>query len=193
MTNKMISRLAIVYGQPDSPDPVAFLEEFSRLLSSYSETTLDAATDRVLKKHRGRQWPTPAECIAACEEVLETDRAAEARRPAMVENYPEWTDAAIERANKLIQSPLGRQAAKEGWISPLWDYCRVAGELPDSASAIHRCKVIARGFDEAYAQVSRGEGHVQLSAALKKLGDSMLERRNKLAAIALGEEQQEAA
>lgn len=187
MTNKMIARLAIVYGQPDSPDPVAFLEEFSKLLANYSEKTLDEATDKVLKKHRGRQWPTPAECIAACDEVLQFDRAAEARRPATIENYPDWSHDAIARANKLIQSPMGRQAAKEGWISALWDYCRVSGDLPDSEAAISHCKSVARGFDEAYAQVCRGEGLPMLNAALKKLGDSMLERRNKLAALALGE------
>lgn len=183
MTNRMLARLGVIYGQPDSPDPVAYLEEMSRMLSRYSESVLDQAADLVLKTHRGRNWPTPAECIRACEDVLETDRAKEARKAGTVENYPEWSVTAIERANTLIQSPLGRQAAREGWISPLWDYCRHAGELPDNEAAIHRCKVIAKGFDEAYAQ---GEGHPQLAAALKKLGDSMLERRNKLAALALG-------
>lgn len=189
----MLARLGVIYGQPDSPDPVAYLDEMGRMLAKYSENVLDQATDLVLKTHRGRNWPTPAECITACEDVLETDRARDARKAGNVEHYPEWTSTAIERANKLIQSPLGQQAAREGWISPLWDYCRHAGELPDSEAAIHRCKVIAREFDEAYAHVSRGEGHAQLSAALKKLGDSMLERRNKLAAIALGQQEREAA
>lgn len=182
----MLSRLAVVYGQPDSPDPVAFLGEFSKLLATYSEATLDAATDQVLKTHRGRNWPTPAECFAACQDVLEADRAAEARRPSTFDAHPSWSPSTIDLADKLIQSPMGRTAAGEGWISALWDYCRNAGALPDDEAAIHRCKVIARGFDEAYAQVSRGEGQPGLSAALTMLGDSMLERRNKLAAIALG-------
>jgi len=193
VTNRMLARLGVIYGQPDSPDPVAYLEEMSRMLSRYSESVLDQAADLVLKTHRGRNWPTPAECIRACEDVLETDRAKEARKAGTVENYPEWSVRAIERANTLIQSPLGRQAAREGWISPLWDYCRHAGKLPDNEAAIHRCKVIAREFDEAYAEVCAGKGYGPLLSALKRLGDSMLERRDKLADIALGKDTAEAA
>jgi len=189
----MLARLGVIYGQPDSPDPVAYLEEMSRMLSRYSESVLDQAADLVLKTHRGRNWPTPAECIRACEDVLETERAKEARKAGTVENYPEWSVTAIERANTLIQSPLGRQATREGWIIPLWDYCRHAGKLPDNEAAIHRCKVIAREFEEAYAEVCAGKGYGPLLSALKRLGDSMLERRDKLADIALGKDTAEAA
>ena len=188
----MLARLGVIYGQPDSPDPVAYLEEMSRMLSRYSESVLDQAADLVLKTHRGRNWPTPAECIRACEDVLETERAKEARKAGTVENYPEWSVTAIERANRLIQSPLGRQATREGWIIQLWDYCRHARKLPDNEAAIHRCKVIAREFDEAYAEVCAGKGYGPLLSALSRLGDSILERRNKLASLALGKDTAEA-
>ena len=123
----MLARLGVIYGQPDSPDPVAYLEEMSRMLSRYSESVLDQAADLVLKTHRGRNWPTPAECIRACEDVLETDRAKEARKAGTVENYPEWSVTAIERANTLIQSSGARGLDQPalGLLPPCW---RIAGQ-----------------------------------------------------------------
>lgn len=185
MSNPMLARLGVIYGPPQSVDPKAFLDEMENMLGKYSAEVLDKAADRVIRTHRGRQWPTPSECINACEDVLEVDRSHAARKP-QDERYPEWSSSAIAKADKLIQSELGRRAAREGWISTLWDYCRSAGALPDNPTAIHRCKSYAKDFDEAYASLLRGDGSSMLNASLKKLGDSMLERRERLAKLALG-------
>ncbi len=186
MSNRMLARLGVIYGPPQSTDPIAYLDELARMLAKYSEPVLEKATDMVLCTHRGRQWPTPSECVAACERVLDGERAAGARQNGIVDPYPEWSAEAQRIADRLIQSELGRCAAREGWVAPLWDYCRRARTLPDAAG-IHRCKVTARESDEAYALVRNGGGHGDVNAALRRLGESMLERRNRLAALAMRE------
>lgn len=183
MSNRMLTRLGVIYGPPQSADPIAYLDELAKMLAKYSEAVLEQATDMVLRTHRGRHWPTPSECVAACERVLETERAT-SRQNGTGDRHPEWSAEAQRIADRLIQSELGRRAAREGWVVPLWDYCRRARALPDAAG-IHRCRVIAREFEEAWATIRRGEGHAGLNASLCRLGESVLARRNKLAALAM--------
>lgn len=84
-TNIMLERLLIVYGDPDSHDPKAYMAEVARLMSKYSDTTLHDATDHLLATHRGRMWPTPAQCINACQDVLERDAT---RQPTQGHKFP---------------------------------------------------------------------------------------------------------
>lgn len=88
-------------------------------------------------------------------------------------------------AYALIRSDMGRKAADEGWILSLFDFIEEKGRLPSNEPEIWKLKESARGFDDAYAQCERGGW--PFAEAVRKLGDSMLERRNKLASLALGE------
>jgi len=183
MTNSvMLQRLMIVYGEPDSGDPGAYLREVGRLLQGYTEAEQQEATDLVLKTHRGRQWPTPAECVNACIEVR--DQRTDRQVPEGPK-YPEWTESAFAAADRLINSEIGRQAAREGWIGQLHDFCRKARHLPD-ASVIADLRREARKFDEAYAFVQDGGGLQALNGALRKLGESFLDKRDRLSDRANG-------
>lgn len=91
----------------------------------------------------------------------------------------------------LIRSDMGRRAAEEGWILGLFEFIETRGRLPSGEPEIWTLRESARGLDDAYAECARGGW--DYAEPLRKLGDSMLERRNKLAAIALGEAQREAA
>lgn len=46
---------------------------------------------------------------------------------------PSWKRTRVALAYGLIKSDLGRQAAAEGWIIGLWDFCRATGREPDGA------------------------------------------------------------
>ena len=177
--SSLLARLCVVYGQPDSPDPAAYLAEISRLIDrgNYTGTELEKAGDRVLANHRGRMFPTPAEIMTACAET----RAAKTERVPDSKLDPQWLAPAFATADMLIKTPMGRVAAREGWILSLHDFIRKTGRLPEQ-SEVGRVKAWARGFDDAYAAVCRGEGGM-CSAALRRLGDTFLAKRDKYAAM----------
>jgi len=174
MSNRLLARLCVVYGQPDSPDPVAYLNEISNLIGRYSDTELEKAGDAILRNHRGRSFPTPSEIAAAC-----ADARASSTREVTPESKvdPAWSNARVALADKLIRTPLGRTAADEGWILALHDFIRVNGRLPEQGE-IGPLRAKARGFDDAYASVLRGETG-PLTGALRRLGDTFLAKRDK--------------
>lgn len=179
---KFVERLRVVYGDPVSDNVDQFMKEYARILNGYTEAELESAADTVFQRHKGpHRWPRIPECVACAEEARERIRGLDEARRSRAPLHPDWTDEARARADKLIDSEIGRQAAREGWITPLWDYCRRAGQLP-TRSQIPRMIAEARRFDEAYAECCAGKG--ALADSLKVLGDSMLERRDRLSAIA---------
>lgn len=180
MSNSLLNRLAVIYGAPDSEDPGAYLNEVARLLAGFSEAELSKAGDALLSAHKSRSWPTPAQCVDAC-------YAARGKPPSPVPEapkYPEWSREAIAAANKLVMSDIGRQAADQGWILALHDFCRKERRLPNETEQ-HRIKRKSLQFNEAYAQCCRGEGG-SLGASLRRLGDGMLKRRERLADMVYG-------
>lgn len=178
MSNRLLARLCVVYGQPDSPDPVAYLTEIGKLLKGYTETEMEKAGDAVLRNHRGRAFPTPSEIAGACADA----RAGSSRETVPAFKDHNWTNERIALADKLIKSPMGREAADEGWILSLHDFIRENERLPEPRE-IGLIKAKARGFDEAYAAVCSGAGGV-CSAALRRLGDTFLKKREKYARMA---------
>jgi hypothetical protein len=183
MNNHMLTRLTVVYGLPDVPDEKAWLAEAARLLAGYSKPEMDSAVDHMLKTRRYRSWPSIAECVMACQEARE--RISEPKWQPVPERFPEWSETRIKQADAMIQCALGRTAADEGWVLGLHDFCRNKGRLP-LFNEIPAVKASSREFDEHYAMCVRGEGGV-FGDGLKQLGDSMLVRRNRLAALAWGE------
>jgi hypothetical protein len=80
MTAKMIKRLTVVCGKPESIDVPAYLAEFTKIVGkNWSDEVLDEATDTVLKARTYPGWPTPGECRKACEEAAERQRKASHR------------------------------------------------------------------------------------------------------------------
>jgi hypothetical protein len=182
MTNRMLARLGVIYGTPESHDPAAYLVEVGKMLAKYSDRTLDAAADLLLSRHRSMRFPTPAQCVGACEDVLEIEAGKQPTETAP--KHPEWSAEAIAIADRLIVSDLGRQAADEGWITQLHDHCRNARRLP-TARQIADMKREARLFEEAYSSCVAGKGGT-FNDALKRLGDSFLAKRTRLAEKAHG-------
>lgn len=182
MSARILQRLCIVYGKPDSADPVAYLEEVSKLLKGYSDSVQDAAADLVIRTHRFRTFPTPSDIVTACEDVLSTTTGKDHPEHRMFNPYPDWSPEAIRIADGLMNSQIGREAARGGWSLGLHDFCRKTGRLPTQRE-IPDIRIGSRQFDEAYAKCCSGEAGV-CSAALKKLGDSMLERRRTYAEMA---------
>lgn len=179
--SNLINRLLVVYGQPESTDPNAFLDEIENAVKRFDDHVQDRAADIILRTHKRAFFPSPAVIIQACEEI----DALKVKAPRDAIKYPDWTPAAVSRADRLIVSDVGRLAADEGWALGLHDFCRKHGRLPNSSEQ-HQIKIDSRDFDRAYCAVIDMEAN-SLSSSLKKLGEAMLERRNKYAAMSYGE------
>lgn len=177
--NHFIDRMLSIFHAPITENEAGFVEEMRKALAGWDKATLDVAADRLAKTCKF--FPKPAEVIEVCEQI-----AAERAKPQPNEaSRGPWSGDAFRDANRLINSPMGKEAAKDGWIGQLHDFCREARKLPN-ASQIAHLKREAKLFDEAYSACCAGKGGT-LNDALKKLGESFLENRNRLAAIANGE------
>lgn len=174
----IIDRLVVIWGSPESVDDPAYIAEIDKAVKGTSPALLEMAADWLIKNYRGARFPTPAQIVNALREVTPAPTVAEGER------HVEWSPEAMAQARRLIQSEMGRKAAREGWILSLHDYCRKHGDLPPYTEIGDVIKS-ARGFDEAYASLSSMKESA-FKKALINLGDSMLERRNKYAAIAMG-------
>lgn len=187
MTNKLIARLAVMFGPADfSDDPRAFLSEIARLTKAYSEEALDKAADLLIRSHRPTQlkpWPSPSEICVACADAQEMIRPSEPFNP-IAERNRDWTREACERADRMIQSDLGQRAADEGWILGLWDHYRQTPRQPTPKEIIV-AKNKAFEFDQAYKKAMTTPVGRMLN--LPKLGDAILARRNQKAALTQGE------
>lgn len=187
MPNALTSRLAIMYGMPEfSADPEAYIGEIERITKDYFPNELHRAADVIVRDHRPtrfKPWPSPSEILQACND------AREHLQPEVKEawRYPEWTPDAVGKAYKLIRSEMGSRAADEGWIHPLWDFCRKHGELPTTPAEIARLKADAKEGEEAFEAVRNGD-RTPVTGALLRLGDMLADRRERLKRHAWGED-----
>lgn len=61
----LLHRMSVIYGQPETPDPRAFIREYESLLKKYSAEIIRAAGDYIRDNHTRRSWPTPGEVRSA--------------------------------------------------------------------------------------------------------------------------------
>ena len=170
----------------DSPEKEAeWTASMVRNLRGYAGDVLKKAAQRIIDTRTDRRFPLPSECKNVCEDIHRVDKLTSLPVEPPPSKYAEWSESRIKLADDLIASEIGRQAARDGWVLSLHDFVRQQMRLP-SASEIGRVKAGARGFDEAYEICLRGEGGL-CNAALVKLGEMMVARREKLRAQVLGE------
>lgn len=119
MSNVLVKRLIVIYGEPESINPQTYLDEVARLTEKYSNGTLSDAADHLISTHRYKSWPTPAQCIQACQQMVEDQGSRQPterkyRFPSKMGPYDPITVAQWERAaawrNSLPDNhPLVRQ------------------------------------------------------------------------------------
>lgn len=176
----LLARLASMYGPPDTDDPRTWFAEVNKLIAGHDASVRTLAFDLIMRTHKGHRFPAISEIISACREASD-----EIHPPKEKQKFPEWSKSAFAFADKLIASDLGQRAADDGWVQPLHAFCREHRRLP-RLGEISDCQRAAREFERSYAVVSDGKGGA-MQDALKRLGDEMLKRREKLACMAHGE------
>ena len=179
----MIKRLLIVFGKPETADVKAYLAEVALVIAGFAEGVQDEACTEIMKHHKSRVFPTPAQCRKACEDVVEQRGQAAMRKPLPV-FHPAWSKPVMAKADNLIRGPLGKRAADEGWILSLHDFCRNEQRLPVNFE-ISGCINSANEFNDAYRKSQEHGG--AMGASLVKLGTAMLARRDRCARVAYGE------
>jgi hypothetical protein len=168
----------------DDDKEAAWAETMVRELSGFPDDVVERAGREMVRTRKKPQTPLVSECIDAC---LDAKRWIEAQRQSetlSVEHDSgvnrDWTTERLKLANDLMVTPLGKQAAKEGWVGALWSFARKNSRLPQQGKEIEGCKQAAKDFDAAYALCVRGHGDARVSAALEKIGGDMLKRRHDL-------------
>lgn len=63
----LLDPLVVVYGEPKTADVGAFLREYAGVMADYSADELGHAKTTIMREHAFRSFPTPAECLKACE------------------------------------------------------------------------------------------------------------------------------
>lgn len=190
----------------DKGEEKAAKEDMVEAFKNFDDDMLAAAAKKIRMTREYKTMPTVGEIAKVLADLSYADKPAADnvyRRKAGWE--AEWAPEVIRKANKLIQSELGRRAAREGWITGLHDYCRKKGKLPSDDYSGFALEAIVREMKKDAEVVNRtaaGVGFkpinpkfdkrqklalVAIQGDLRKLGDDFLEKREKLAKIALGE------
>jgi nucleoside-diphosphate-sugar epimerase len=73
------SRFFNLYGPPDAFDPKAFVAEYAKALNGTDADILREASDRIVRKHKYRNWPTVGECVEVVQFIAEQRMLARRR------------------------------------------------------------------------------------------------------------------
>jgi hypothetical protein len=177
-----------VHFPPRLPRPEleeAWVQSMVKELRGYSSPVLEAAASEIIRTRKRTDFPLPSECRDVCEAIKKREENA-ARAAELPVGANRWMGRdsifSPERkrlADELIIGPMGKEAARDGWILSLHVFIRENGRLPDARKGeINKMKAAAKGFDEAYAQCVRG-GWPE-AAKWMAFGDDMLARRAEL-------------
>lgn len=130
------------FGEPNLPenaDKATIYGAYARALSQYSSEVLQRAADGMLAVRSQRKFPLLAECLEACRSAQD-EIAGEAKREnddqrQVAKSKDPWSPERVKQADRMMDSDVGRQAAEEGWIISLHDFCREQGRIPNRFEA----------------------------------------------------------
>ena len=153
-----------------------------RELRGFGPEVLEKACESIIRNRKDRRFPVLAECRAAAAEAkrwldIEKNKGDMLQSSQPAGSHLDWTSDRLKLATDLCMSPMGREAAKEGWVQQLHDFARKNSRLPQPGE-IGALKREAKAFDEAYARCVKG-GWPQ-AEKLERLGAMMLKRREDL-------------
>lgn len=188
-TNPMLAKLTLLYGQPskDANEVALIIAEYARHMEGYSVSELSSAADFIARTRKFKSWPTIGDCIEALDDRRQKIREDNAPERSTAEPYPEWSKRRIAEADLMLASELGRQAAREGWVLSMHDFCRNNRRLP-RAHEIGKLIAAARYVDRIAAGVGiEGIADTPPGRALRRMASETIAKRERLAMRVLGE------
>lgn len=204
-------RLMNVLGPHNTAKMPALLKEMHQHLGRYSEDELQEAATLLLASQKNSFWPTFAAMKIAADEARTMLRKARQERTPLgrvrrknsigewytprskSEDEAYWSRDAFEAADRLINSEIGREAAQDGWINELYDYCREARRLPTEREILS-LKKKAQLTDAMYAgkvfqhyETGQIMGPIRQGSQADEMLETSVLRRNVLAKVANGQ------
>ena len=191
-TDKIIQRFPPSF-RWDEAQKQSWTDDMVEELGGFSEEVLMRALRELIRRRKVEKTPLVSECIAACEEAkrwIDAEKKSNSLPMGVgpITDEMQWNERK-RLADTLVKCDLGRRAAREGWLGAMHAYAVKNGRLPRE-NEFGAVKQQAREFDQAYADVVRGEyvaaktGEVQkmnnLRPILEKLGSNMLSNRQDL-------------
>lgn len=176
----------------DEEKEAAWAATMVQELSGFADDVVQRAGREIVRTRKKPQTPLVAECVDACVSAkrwLDADRNS-GRLPvdgaSLGPGNLDWTADRLKLASELMNTPMGKQAAKEGWVGALWSFARKSARLPQPGAEINGCLAAAKGFDDAYAICVRERGSSPMMRKLEELGAEMLRRRHAIERRVLG-------
>lgn len=107
--NILLSRFLTLYGEPKTDNVEAFFGEYEKALSGTAPDVLQGAADLVIREQEFRSWPTPGECVKACNKIaFKLDEERRHRRPSQAdldrqaEVWPQPSEESKQRVKDLV-------------------------------------------------------------------------------------------
>ena len=150
-----------------------------RNMRGFSPEILRQAAQILIDQRADRRFPLPKECKDACFEAVKILKAQTPRLVGSQVSRGATNDEREALAYELILGPLGKRAAREGWVHSLFTWTRDHMRLPESEADIQWCINSAKGFDREFERC-RAAVPGSMQAKLAQLGFSMLAKREAL-------------
>lgn len=121
-------------------DPEAWERDYIESLGTFDDEALDRAAKIIRDERTETRFPLIADCNAACKRAHDEIRYGHQRGERLdnrnenvpiEQRYPEWSELRRHQAWDLMRCDLGKEAARDIWIVPLYDFCRENRRLPD--------------------------------------------------------------
>lgn len=113
----------------------AFYQDYQEALSDFTSHELEHAAKLLKTTRTSRTFPVIADCLEAARQARDALQPPVKKRQQERGTPPEWTDERQREAGRLICCEMGRQAADEGWLIALWDFCRKNERRPNKFEA----------------------------------------------------------
>jgi hypothetical protein len=170
-------------------DLLLHLQNMDELIGDFPADVLDMARREIMQTYKRAEFPVPAFIFETCRRMAERKKLAEqaARMPLQSHSGDRTGPFEDGLVLSLLRTPLGRQAASEGWAGALRDFLFKAGRLPD-AQEQRGCRTSAQEMDETLEKLYR-DPPTRLNKSLIALGESIIQRRKIVEDYILGRRQ----
>lgn len=168
----------------------ARLQIWTEGVTSECEGFSDAVRAEAFKSlRRTKHEHKPPQIALILEHCREAKRSVDAERRSRelaTISEPEaaeiWSIDRIKWADVILDSPIGKKAAKEGWVLALRSFLRDHGRAPNDAETA-ALKRSVKEFHALREQLHRGMlGNLPFAAVLTKWSDDIVARQKKLEA-----------
>ena len=166
-----------------------------RQLQHYSPELLARAADYIVTTRHperdGRWFPAPAECheyVKQAERLLKHESNPTPLLATAVAKGDPWSTERQNLADIIVTTtPLGKRAAKEGWVMQLWDFIREEQRAPTTNAEFVELQERSKRFDDMIRRLYETDEFGRLTGTLRRFGQTFLDERQRLRARVLGD------